>query len=74
MRGLGLPAERAGFRVREPVREASRPPGGSVALADEERASRTALVWLGRETEDPVHKGPLSADVIGRHGAHLALG
>ena len=31
MRGLGLPAERPGFRVREPAREAFRSPGRVVA-------------------------------------------
>src|SRR3954454_18059788 len=35
---------------------------------------RYALVWSGCETEDLVHEGALSGDVVSRHRGHLSLG
>ena len=33
----------------------------------------SSIPLSGGQTEDLVHKGPLSADVMGRHGTHLSL-
>jgi len=35
---------------------------------------RYALVWSGCETEDLVHEGALSGDVVSRLSGHLSLG